>query len=147
MVPFGPLRSLRNHASDRHVDPLPAEGDALGDQQAALAGVLGERAVGAHDPVPGHAGIVAREQHAAGEPRGAQVTTGTGSAWPWRSSASYRQGRGVWARAKAVTAGEWVWTTAPIPGRVQVQSEPTENQCDWTAAPSSPVSGSSATIE
>jgi hypothetical protein len=37
--------------------------------------------------------------------------------------------------------------TAPTPGRVHVQSEPTENQCDWTAAPSSPVSGSRATIE
>ena len=36
---------------------------------------------------------------------------------------------------------------APIPGRTQVHSEPTENQCDCTAAPSSPVSGSSATIE
>ena len=37
--------------------------------------------------------------------------------------------------------------TAPTPGRVHVQSEPTENQWDWTAAPSSPVSGSRATIE
>ena len=37
--------------------------------------------------------------------------------------------------------------TAPTPGRAQVQSEPTLNQCDWTAAPSSPVSGSRATIE
>ena len=32
--------------------------------------------------------------------------------------------------------------TAPTPGRAQVHSEPTENQCDCTAAPSSPVSGS-----
>ncbi len=37
--------------------------------------------------------------------------------------------------------------TAPTPGRPQMHSEPTENQCDWTAAPSSPVSGSRATIE
>ena len=37
--------------------------------------------------------------------------------------------------------------TAPTPGRAQVQSEPTVNQCDCTAAPSSPVPGSRATIE
>ena len=37
--------------------------------------------------------------------------------------------------------------TAPTPGRAHVHSEPTENQCDCTAAPSSPVSGSRATIE
>ena len=29
--------------------------------------------------------------------------------------------------------------TAPTPGRAQAHSEPTENQCDWTATPSSPV--------
>jgi hypothetical protein len=29
----------------------------------------------------------------------------------------------------------------------QVTIEPTENQCDWTATPSSPVPGSRATIE
>ena len=34
-----------------------------------------------------------------------------------------------------------------VPGRAQVHSEPTANQCDCTAAPSSPVSGSRATIE
>ena len=37
--------------------------------------------------------------------------------------------------------------TAPIPGRAHTHREPTENQCDWTAPPSSPVSGSRATIE
>ena len=37
--------------------------------------------------------------------------------------------------------------TAPTAGRAQVHSEPTENQCDCTAAPSSPVWGSWATIE
>src|SRR4051794_2207866 len=37
--------------------------------------------------------------------------------------------------------------TAPTPGCAQVTIEPTENQCDWTAAPSSPVPGSRATIE
>ena len=34
-----------------------------------------------------------------------------------------------------------------MPGRAQMQSEPTENQCECTAAPCSPVSGSYATIE
>ena len=37
--------------------------------------------------------------------------------------------------------------TFPTPGRVQTHSEPTENQCDCTAAPTSPVRGSWATIE
>jgi methylated-DNA-protein-cysteine methyltransferase-like protein len=37
--------------------------------------------------------------------------------------------------------------TAPTPGRAHVTIDPTENQWDWTAAPSSPVSGSRATIE
>jgi alkylated DNA nucleotide flippase Atl1 len=37
--------------------------------------------------------------------------------------------------------------TAPTPARAHVTIDPTENQCDWTAAPSSPVSGSRATIE
>ena len=34
-----------------------------------------------------------------------------------------------------------------MPGSAQMTIEPTENQCDWTAAPSCPVSGSLATIE
>ena len=37
--------------------------------------------------------------------------------------------------------------TAPTPGPPTGTSEPTENQCDWTATPSSPVAGSRATIE
>src|SRR5262245_12443034 len=37
--------------------------------------------------------------------------------------------------------------TAPMPGRAQDTIDPTENQCDWTATPSSPVAGSRATIE
>jgi alkylated DNA nucleotide flippase Atl1 len=37
--------------------------------------------------------------------------------------------------------------TAPTPGQAHVTIEPTENQCDCTAAPSSPVAGSRATIE
>jgi hypothetical protein len=57
----------------------------------------------------------------------------------------------AWSRSSAF--GPWAGSTtdcvatAPTPGRAQVQSEPTLNQCDWTAAPSSPVSGSRATIE
>jgi hypothetical protein len=34
-----------------------------------------------------------------------------------------------------------------MPGSAQITPEPTENQCDCTAAPSSPVSASRATIE
>jgi hypothetical protein len=37
--------------------------------------------------------------------------------------------------------------TAPTPVRAQVTTDPTANQCDWTATPSSPVSESRATIE
>src|SRR4051794_28617880 len=37
--------------------------------------------------------------------------------------------------------------TAPTPARALLTTDPTENQCDWTAAPSSPVCGSRATIE
>src|SRR3954467_11031625 len=37
--------------------------------------------------------------------------------------------------------------TAPTPGRSHGTTEPTENQCDWTATPSSSVSGSRATME
>ncbi len=40
------------------------------------------------------------------------------------------------------------WTaTAPTPACAKGTTEPTENQCDWTATPSSSVSGSRATIE
>src|SRR3954471_21742186 len=37
--------------------------------------------------------------------------------------------------------------TAPTPARPHVTTEPTENQCDWTATPHSPVCGSWATME
>src|SRR4051812_3622378 len=37
--------------------------------------------------------------------------------------------------------------TAPTPGSAHVTIEPTENQCDCTATPRSPVTGSRATIE
>ena len=37
--------------------------------------------------------------------------------------------------------------TAPTPASAQATFEPTENQCDCTATPNSPVSGSRATIE
>src|SRR3954467_803017 len=36
---------------------------------------------------------------------------------------------------------------APTPGRSHGTTLPTENQCDWTATPSSNVSGSRATME
>ena len=37
--------------------------------------------------------------------------------------------------------------TAPTPGRAHDTTLPTENQCDCTATPSSPLAGSRATIE
>ena len=37
--------------------------------------------------------------------------------------------------------------TAPTPASAHGTWEPTENQCDWTATPSSPVAASRATIE
>ncbi len=40
----------------------------------------------------------------------------------------------------------WV-ATAPAPGRAHVTTDPTENQCDCTATPISPVAGSRATME
>ena len=57
-------------------------------------------------------------------------------------AASRSSAAGPWAGSTT----DWV-ATAPTPGRAHVQSEPTENQCDCTAAPTSPVAGSSATIE
>ena len=47
----------------------PRNGHALGLEQRALARALGERAVGAHDPVPRHARVVAGGQHGAREAR------------------------------------------------------------------------------
>ena len=37
--------------------------------------------------------------------------------------------------------------TAPTPASAHETPDPTENACDWTATPSSPVAGSRATIE
>src|SRR5580765_1509364 len=41
---------------------------------------------------------------------------------------------------------DWV-ATAPTPASAHDTPEPTENACDWTATPMSPVAGSRATIE
>ena len=57
------------------------------------------------------------------------------------------------AARRSSPCGPWAGSTtdcvatAPMPGRAQMQSEPTENQCECTAAPCSPVAGSKATIE
>src|SRR5215212_915571 len=37
--------------------------------------------------------------------------------------------------------------TAPTPASAHAPFEPTENQCDWTATPISPVAGSRAPLE
>ena len=57
------------------------------------------------------------------------------------------------AASRSSPCGPWAGSTtdcvatAPTPGRAQMHSEPTENQCECTAAPCSPVAGSKATIE
>ena len=50
-----------------HVDPLAAERDALGFEEPALTRPLGQRPVGAHDALPGNAGVLACRHHRAGE--------------------------------------------------------------------------------
>ena len=52
---------------------VAAERDPLRLQQRALAGALGERAVGAHDPPPRQVGVVVARQHRAGEARRARA--------------------------------------------------------------------------
>ena len=51
-----------------HVDPGAAERHALGLEQRPLARALGERAVGAHDPVPRDRRIGAVVEHRARDP-------------------------------------------------------------------------------
>src|SRR3954447_2000233 len=79
----------------------------------------------------------------------------------WRSSASgsaastaaSASSAGSPAARRSSPAGPWAGSTmdcvatAPTPGRAHGHRAPTENQCDCTAAPSSPVAGSRATIE
>ena len=71
---------------------------------------------------------------------GASTAASASSALSPRCSRS--SARGPWAGSTTDCVA-----TAPTPGHAQMQSEPTENQCDCTAAPSSPVAGSRATIE
>lgn len=61
--------TLGRHARAGHVDALAAKGNALGDQVAALADALSERAVGADNAPPGEIGVVALEEHGAGKAR------------------------------------------------------------------------------
>jgi hypothetical protein len=56
-------------SGDAHIDLVAAERDALGLEQLALLGALGQRAVGANDSMPGHGRVVALRQHRAGLPR------------------------------------------------------------------------------
>jgi len=57
------------------------------------------------------------------EPRGAHGTTGTSSAGPNRSSASYRSGSGRPAMANASSRGEWVRMIPSTSGRALYTSE------------------------
>jgi len=52
-----------------HVDAVAAERHALGSEVRALAGPLGQRAVGADHAPPGQVWVVALEEHRAGEAR------------------------------------------------------------------------------
>ena len=62
--PFQPV-SASGATARAHLDPLAAEGHALGDQPPFLSAALGERAVGADDPPPGQVGLVALEEDGA----------------------------------------------------------------------------------
>ena len=53
------------------------------------------------------------------DPLGAQGATGTSPANPKRNIASYALGSGLFATAKLVTAGEWVWITEPTLSRAR----------------------------
>ena len=68
------------------------------------------------------------------------------------SSSSARRGRSSCGNqvepARAVGGlGDRLRRDRANPGAAQMTIDPTENQCDWTATPSSPVAGSRATIE
>jgi Transcriptional regulator, AbiEi antitoxin len=73
-----PAAPSHRHPGRPHVHALAAEGNALGLEQASLALALGERAVGAHDALPGHIGVVGGVEHRAGVAGrlGAQVAVG-----------------------------------------------------------------------
>ena len=53
------VERLGGHADEVHPHAPAAERHALGLQQASLARALGQRAIRAHDPVPGNAGVLA----------------------------------------------------------------------------------------
>ena len=70
-LPLDPHARLR-YPRDAHVHALAAERHALGLEQRALAGALGQRPVGAHDPPPRHV-LVGVGEHRPGEARRARA--------------------------------------------------------------------------
>ena len=74
-----------------HVDPRPAERDALVLEQRALAVALGQRPVGAHDPEPRHPRVVGDRQHGAREARRAGRDVAVGAHEARRDRADARE--------------------------------------------------------
>jgi hypothetical protein len=101
-----------------------------GKRYAALAGVRADAAVRVDDR-----DLASRGAAVGGEQLGERV----------RRSGAAREQSSAWGPYRASTFA-WV-ATAPTPGRAHGTIGPTENQCDWTATPSSRVCGSRATIE
>ena len=96
------------------------------------AGVDGDRAAGRT-----HATWRYARLRSSADERGCSAASG---ASPAASALEQPRAR---RRARRPTA----WPPRRRPARAQVTTEPTENQCDWTATPSSPVCGSCATME
>lgn len=78
---------LRHDSNSAHVDTFAAEGDTLGHEAPALAGALGEGAIGADDPPPGQVGLAGPEQDRAGETRRARRDVAVGADEAWRDFA------------------------------------------------------------
>src|ERR687891_1013477 len=66
-LPRGLGRIVDREPGDPHVHPLPLERDPLRFEQAALAGSLGQRPVGAHDALPRNLRVVAPGHHSTRE--------------------------------------------------------------------------------
>jgi hypothetical protein len=62
-----------------HVDAVAAEGDALGCEEGALPGALGEGAVGSDHSPPGEVGVVAFVEDRAGVAGGARGDVAVGA--------------------------------------------------------------------
>ena len=121
------------HALGGHDVGLTGDPVALavaGERDAAPPGMHRQRPLGVHDGhlARGGKGVLGQQGHQRGR--------GIGSL-----GHQLQRQRPVGDLTLACVA------TAPTPARAQGTIGPTENQCDCTATPSSPVRGSRATIE